>query len=90
MTQNLLFLHIDALNRKLEASGSSCSYPLSPAYWEEWGITTPAQFDRMLAEEFLSDIWKDENGYRPRNIQDWTDEEIKEAIDAFTKEGKME
>jgi len=44
----------------------------------------------MLAEEFLSDIWKDENGYRPRNLADWTDEEIKEATDSLTKEIKME
>ena len=89
MIRYRLRLHIDALNRKLKASGSSCSYPLNSC-WEEWGITTPAQFDRMLAEEFLSDIWKDENGYRPRNLADWTDEEIKEATDSLTKEIKME
>jgi hypothetical protein len=37
-------------------------------YWVSQGITTPEQLERCLLCSYISDSYKDQNGFRPRHI----------------------
>ena len=82
---NELKKHLETLNAESEARGNCLLITEDLDHWAESGVTTVAEFDRLMAIETYSDVYKDVNGFRPR--RDWsnhTTEEIeKELSDLF-------
>ena len=59
-----------------------------PKHWEEYGITTPAQFDRYQDECCLYEVVSSEysKSYaRSLRIGDMTDKELADAFDSYSK-----
>jgi hypothetical protein len=74
-----LIAHIEAKNAEgaawaAEADASkgewrcAAEYSVSPEYWAEFGVTTPAEFDLYLVHTSLYDYHKEVRGFRPN----WT------------------
>ena len=58
-----------------------------PKHWAEYGITTPAQFDRYTDECCLYEVVADDysKSYaRSIGISSMTDKELKQALDSYT------
>ena len=88
--QLALQAHIDAENERwneqCRANGSTwwTTTVSDPAHWEEYGITTVAQYQRYCLESTLWDVYKEAHGFRPRHmgIEDMSDDEIQREIDS--------
>jgi len=59
-----LVAHIEALN----ASRASMAITTDLDHWADAGVTTPEQFDRLMAIDTYCDVYKDRHGIRPRWI----------------------
>ena len=52
------------------------------AHWNEYGVYTPAQFDRYMDEATYSDVYKEKYGMRPRpNWSEISDAELKKMLE---------
>jgi hypothetical protein len=60
-------------------------YNTTPEYWAEYDVYTPADFDRCLALSELSDFHKSCHGYRPRDLDGLTMEQIQERLDSLSR-----
>ena len=51
-------------------------------HWEEYGISTPSQFDRYLLEQTVYDMYKDVYGFRCKysRLTKMSDEELDEEL----------
>ena len=48
-------------------------------YWEKYGVSTGAELADSLNRDNFSDIYKEENGIRPKG-EHWTNERMKEVL----------
>jgi hypothetical protein len=93
-----LINHIEGRNLKNkewlnEANGEiriAATYSTCPDYWAKFGVFTPADFDRSVALDELSDAYKEVHGIRPHWMSDLSMEEIQEQMNHLHKDAEAE
>ena len=57
-------------------------------HWEEYGISTPSQFDRYLLEQTVYDMYKDVYGFRCKysRLTEMSDQELDEELKRLSME----
>ena len=90
---NELVKHIEAINAKtqewIDANPGSWAGMITtdPEHWKEYGITTPAQYDRYMLEQAVYETHKDAYGVKGRHydFDNMTDEELQEEYEHLCK-----
>lgn len=84
-----LTAHVEATNAKGQAWAAAAvpgefraaaEYSTSPEYWATFSVFTPADFDRQLAMEDYSDLYKSCHGFRPHGLSAMTMEDLQEGL----------
>lgn len=90
---NDLVKHIEAINAKtqewIDANPGSWAGMITTdlEHWKEYGITTPAQYDRYMLEQAVYDTHKSAYGVKGRHydFDNMTDEELKDEYEHLCK-----
>ena len=90
---NDLVKHIETINAKtqewIDANPGSWAGMITTdvEHWKEYGITTPAQYDRYMLEQAVYDTHKSAYGVKGRHydFDNMTDEELKDEYEHLCK-----
>ncbi|MEK9693815.1 MAG: hypothetical protein VW235_12890 [Rhodospirillaceae bacterium] len=90
---NELVKHIEAINAKskewMDANPGSWAGMITtdPEHWKEYGITTPAQYDRYMLEMDVYEMHKSAYGVKGRHydFDNMTDQELKDELEHLCK-----
>ena len=93
-----LIAHIEGINAKtqewIDANPGSWAGMITtdPEHWKEYGITTPAQYDRYMLEQAVYDTHKSAYGVKGRHydFDNMTDEELKDEYEHLCKVANAE
>jgi len=88
-----LIAHIEGINAKtqewIDANPGSWAGMITtdPEHWKEYGITTPAQYDRYMLEQDVYEMHKSAYGVKGRHydFDNMTDEELKDEYEHLCK-----
>ena len=90
---NELVKHIEAINAKskewMDANPGSWAGMITTdvEHWKEYGITTPAQYDRYMLEQDVYEMHKSAYGVKGRHydFDNMTDQELKDELEHLCK-----
>ena len=89
-----LIKHIEAINAKTQkwvdedpTNRWAGMITTDPEHWKEYGISTPAQYDRYMLEQDVYEIHKSAYGVKGRHydFDNMTDQELKDEYDHLCK-----
>lgn len=90
---NELVKHIEAINAKskewMDANPGSWIGMITTdlEHWKEYGVTTPAQYDRYMLEQDVYEMHKSAYGVKGRHydFENMTDQELKDELEHLCK-----